>query len=91
MGKTLLLFKSLLMSVCTLTLTTQAQSLSDVTNINVDECYIYDSFLSADWGNESMAPGNGSTANGLKVGLQEPARSTRGQRWQILVELNLNI
>lgn len=53
MGKTLLLFKSLLMSVCTLTLTTQAQSLSDVTNINVDECYIYDSFLSADWGNES--------------------------------------
>ena len=63
MGKTLLLFKSLLMSVCTLTLTTQAQSLSDVTNINVDECYIYDSFLSADWGNESMAPGNGSTAN----------------------------
>ena len=54
---------SLLMSVCTLTLTTQAQSLSDVTNINVDECYIYDSFLSADWGNESMAPGNGSTAN----------------------------
>ena len=53
MGKTLLLFKSLLMSVCTLTLTTQAQSLSDVTNINVDECYIYDSFLSADWGNAS--------------------------------------
>ena len=28
---------------------------------------------------------------GLKVGLQEPARSTRGQRWLLLVELNLNI
>ncbi len=63
MRKTLLLFKSLLMSVCAFTLTVQAQSLSDVTNINVGECYIYDSFLSADWGNESMAPGNGSTAN----------------------------